>query len=467
MRQRVYQIAACYEDANDADRLRADPTFQVVAGSGTDVLDRNRRSRVSQYAVDWVSIRRLMTCGVDWFCQHAFPRRAHPRELVLDVDGTDARAHGAQQLALFNGYYRERVYHLLVWSEGTTGLPLRTRLRPGDVHGTTGLLADLCKIPAGPPAPLSAHPRVVPRRCGDGDAGGGARARSRGRRLCAGHRAASRLSTAHGSVPPARGSPLCPHAPADRPPHAFLVSRAPLAAPPTHPRDTRRSTAHGTSLRFMITNRSGRAAELITWYQGRGAAENGIKELKREVHADRLCCHRYRPNALRLQLHTVAQLLLAYFRRTVLRRTDLATAAVETIRTQLFTRWRRGSPTVSAASGFTWPRTGRAPRCSAPVTRAYRPPLADAPSHTVVVLHALTLDVWAALPLHTPAQPGFHRFPRLSRAQSSPVWAGRHRPHAHSCRYRQFMGTSDPASPITSSPARRRTRASGTCRPRG
>ena len=143
VRQRVYQIAAGYEDANDADRLRADPTFQVVAGSGTDVLGSQPTLSRWEYAVDWVSIRRLMTCGVDWFCQHAFPRRAHPRELVLDVDGTDARAHGAQQLALFNGYYRERVYHLLVWSEGTTGLPLRTRLRPGDVHGTTGLLADL------------------------------------------------------------------------------------------------------------------------------------------------------------------------------------------------------------------------------------------------------------------------------------------------------------------------------------
>jgi hypothetical protein len=30
-RQRLYQIIAGYEDANDADRLRHDPTFQILA----------------------------------------------------------------------------------------------------------------------------------------------------------------------------------------------------------------------------------------------------------------------------------------------------------------------------------------------------------------------------------------------------------------------------------------------------
>jgi hypothetical protein len=31
LRQRIYQIVAGYEDANDADRLRHDPTLQIVA----------------------------------------------------------------------------------------------------------------------------------------------------------------------------------------------------------------------------------------------------------------------------------------------------------------------------------------------------------------------------------------------------------------------------------------------------
>src|SRR4029450_2001861 len=38
VRQRLYQIVAGYEDANDADRLRHDPSFQVVAGDGRTTL---------------------------------------------------------------------------------------------------------------------------------------------------------------------------------------------------------------------------------------------------------------------------------------------------------------------------------------------------------------------------------------------------------------------------------------------
>jgi hypothetical protein len=96
------------------------------------------------------------------------------------------------------------------------------------------------------------------------------------------------------------------------------------------------ATALGRNLRFMVSNRAGRAADLIAWYADRGQCENGIKELKRDVLADRLGCHRYRANALRLQLYTLAPLVLAYFRRAVLAATSLATATVGTIRLRVF-----------------------------------------------------------------------------------------------------------------------------------
>lgn len=335
VRQRVFQIAAGYEDANDATRLREDATLQVVAGTGRTTLgSQPTLSRLDQDA-DWSTIRRLSGAGVDWFCAHAFAPRARPRELVLDVDGTDARAHGAQQLALFNGYYRERVYHLLVWSEGTTGLPLRTRLRPGDVHGTRGLLADLDQM-------LPKLRRRFPstRIRVRGDAGMATPAVENGLE-------AADLEYVLG---------IGPHlvfqdrvaACRTRAEARYARTQRPVAIRTSFWHRGRRwprrrrilvkldVTATGTSLRFMITNRRGRAADLITWYEGRGAAENGIKELKLDAHADRLSCHRYRANALRLQLHTIALLMLSYFRRTVLARTALATASIETIRTHVF-----------------------------------------------------------------------------------------------------------------------------------
>src|SRR5205814_9529017 len=94
-------------------------------------------------------------------------------------------------------------------------------------------------------------------------------------------------------------------------------------------------TAQGLNLRFMVTNRRGRAADLVAWYDDRGASENWIKELKLDIHADRLSCHRFRANAFRLQLHSLARSLLAYFRRAVLTGTRLAAATIGTIRLHL------------------------------------------------------------------------------------------------------------------------------------
>jgi hypothetical protein len=335
LRQRLFQIAAGYEDTNDAARLREDPTLQVVAGNGRDCLgSQPTLSRFDQGA-DWATIRRLRATGVEWFCQHAFPARTTPAELVLDVDGTDARAHGEQQLALFNGYYGERVYHLLVWSEGTTGLPLRTRLRPGDVHGTTGLLADLDEL-----LPRLRRRFATTRIQLRGDAGMATPAVERGLELAGieyvlgigPHQVFQQRVAACRARAEARyartGRPVAVRTSFWHRARRWPVRRRILAKLDV--------TATGTSLRFMITNRRGRAGDLITWYEGRGAAENGIKELKLDLHADRLSCHRYRANALRLQLHTIALLMLSYFRRAVLTSTPLATATMGTLRTALF-----------------------------------------------------------------------------------------------------------------------------------
>jgi hypothetical protein len=91
----------------------------------------------------------------------------------------------------------------------------------------------------------------------------------------------------------------------------------------------------GTVVRYYVTNRTGRAGDLIAWYAKRGEAENRIKEWKNDLHVDRLSCHRYRANAARLQLHTLAFALLAYFRHWLLALTPLARATVGTIRAQL------------------------------------------------------------------------------------------------------------------------------------
>jgi hypothetical protein len=132
-------------------------------------------------------------------------------------------------------------------------------------------------------------------------------------------------------------------------------------------------TAQGLNVRFMVTNRRGRAADLVAWYDDRGASENWIKELKLDLHADRLSCHRFRANAFRLQLHSIALLLLAYFRRDVLTGTRLATATIGTIRLQLLkvaARVRRSVRRLWFHLASHWPGQPLFTRCHRALARA-------------------------------------------------------------------------------------------------
>lgn len=334
LRQRLYQIAAGYEDVNDADRLRHDPAFQVVAGDGREALGSQPTLSRLENAIEWPEIQRLARVGVDWFCAFAYGPDEHPADLVLDLDSTDDPTHGAQQLALFHGWYDQHMYHPLVWFEGRTGLLLRTRLRPGRDASAACVVEDLHHLL--PPLRRRFPDTPIFLR---GDAGMAtpaveANLEAEGVQYV--------LGIGTNRVFKARVAGLVAKAQAcyARTNRAVSMRTSFWHQAKRWPRRRRilvkiDVTAQGLNLRFMVTNRRGRAADLIAWYDDRGAAENWIKELKLDIHADRLSCHRFRANAFRLQLHSVALLLLAYFRRCVLTGTRLATATIGTIRLQL------------------------------------------------------------------------------------------------------------------------------------
>ncbi len=67
-RQRLYQIIAGYEDANDADRLRHDPAFQILADHPLgEPLDHNRLSvagRIHPHLATFSSCRMPFSMGL-------------------------------------------------------------------------------------------------------------------------------------------------------------------------------------------------------------------------------------------------------------------------------------------------------------------------------------------------------------------------------------------------------------------
>ncbi|MBM3891424.1 MAG: IS1380 family transposase [Verrucomicrobia bacterium] len=334
VRQRLYQIAAGYEDVNDADRLRHDPAFQVVAADGRTPLGSQPTLSRLENAMDWSAIQRVARTGVDWFCAYAYGPTEQPADLILDLDSTDDPTHGAQQLALFHGWYDQHMYHPLLWFEGRTGLLLRSRLRPGRDPSAACVVEELQHVL--PPLRRRFPGTPVFLR---GDAGMAtprveAALEAEGIRYVLGigtnkvfkRRVAGLVATAQRryrrTARPVSVRTSFWHRAGRWPRHRRILVKIEV-------------NAQGLNVRFMVTNRRGRAADLIAWYDDRGTAENWIKELKLDIHADRLSCHRFRANACRLQLHSLALLLLAYFRRAVLAGTRLASATIGTMRLHL------------------------------------------------------------------------------------------------------------------------------------
>ena len=92
--------------------------------------------------------------------------------------------------------------------------------------------------------------------------------------------------------------------------------------------------AQGPNIRFVVTNRAEDPETLYDTYVDRGETENWIKDLKRACFADRLSCHRFLANQVRLLLHAAAYTLL-HTLRTWLVAAGSARLTLETLRLRL------------------------------------------------------------------------------------------------------------------------------------
>src|SRR5215211_7102426 len=131
IRYRALLIAAGYPDGNDCDALRADPAFKMAVGrlpeSGADLCSQPTISRLENLP-GATALKRMMAAMVEVFCD-SFEQV--PRRIVLDIDDTEDRVHGGQQLALFNAYYDSRCFQPIHIYEATTAKPVAIILRPG------------------------------------------------------------------------------------------------------------------------------------------------------------------------------------------------------------------------------------------------------------------------------------------------------------------------------------------------
>ncbi len=142
VKQRVYAIGAGYADCNDHDTLRCDPALKMACDqapqSDGDLASQPTLSRFENQA----DARTLMKLGLAQGRCLIENLPAETRSVILDVDATDAPAHGSQQEVMFNGYYDEVCYCPLLLhltAEDGEQLPLGALLRRGNAGATKGL----------------------------------------------------------------------------------------------------------------------------------------------------------------------------------------------------------------------------------------------------------------------------------------------------------------------------------------
>ena len=334
--QRVSQIACGYEDADDCDHLRHDPTFKVLterdAISGDPLASQPTMSRFENAATP-SDLRRMG----DALLQNFVSSYAHPpRIIVLDFDTTDDVTHGDQQLTLFNAFYDEHCYLPLHVYEGLSGKLITTVLRPGKTLAEGEILSILRRIASGL---REAWPETIFVFRADShfarpgvldwlDAHGlfYAMAFSKNPVLLrqsqlARHEARRRFerlerkSRVYGSFFYQAGTWPAPRR---------VIVRA-------------EHSADGDNPRFVVTNLERAKAKVIyEWvYCPRCATEHCIEDHKTHLQSDRTSSHRFLANQFRLFLHSAAYVLMHALRENVLRGTEFATAKFDTIRLRL------------------------------------------------------------------------------------------------------------------------------------
>ena len=246
------------------------------------------------------------------------------------MDSSESPTHGDQEGSAFNGHFGSTCYHpLFVFNQ--FGDLERCRLRPGNVHSAEDWRLVLEPVIA----------RYRERGVDLSFRADAAFAKPEVYELleAEGIRFAIRLPT--NQVLQERIGYLLKR-PVGRPPKKPIVSYASFRYQAKGWTKARRVVAkvewHQGELYprvgFIVTNLARPAKRVVKFYNGRGRAEQHIKEGKNAIRWTRLSCHAFRHNAVRLQLHALAY-NLANFLRTLALPEEVEHWSLTTLREKL------------------------------------------------------------------------------------------------------------------------------------
>jgi hypothetical protein len=336
IRFRVLLIAAGYPDASDCDALRTDPAFKMALGrapeSGADLCSQPTMSRLENLP-SATALKRMMAAMVELFCD-SFAEV--PTRIVLDIDDTEDRVHGRQELALFHAHYDGRCFLPIHVYEAITGKPVAVILRPGKTPDGTEVALVLRHVIR---RIRARWPKVDILVRGDSHYG-----RHEAMSWCELNRVGYVFGLAGNKVLLARVAGLTEEAALGRVKgEAAKVRRYDefRYAAKTWKVERRvvariEASDRGADSRFVVTNLAGTPRWLYeAVYCARGQAENLVKAHKRHLASDRTSCRKATANQFRLVLHTAAYWLLHTLRSLAPKRSFWREAQFDTFRLML------------------------------------------------------------------------------------------------------------------------------------
>jgi hypothetical protein len=331
--QRVMQIAAGYEDANDCNSLKDDGILKYCTENQSSLATQPTMCRLENQPGAKTLYKMGKAIVDDFISSYSEP----PQLIILDCDDTSAITYGQQELALFNNYYGDYCYMPLHIYEGLSGKLIASILKPGRRSKSVNVFSILRKIILY----LQQHwPSTIIVLRGDGH-------------FCSkefmdwkqnqknvefitgltGNVSLNKLARL--TIDSATKEYQRYHNPVKRY-HRFEY-KAESWQQPQRVVVKVEVNDMGTNIRYIVSSlKNIRAKELYEkGYCARGAAELRIKDHKTYLHSDRMSCSSFLANQFRLFLHSAAYVLIHALQNEVLKGTEYCKATMKTIQLKI------------------------------------------------------------------------------------------------------------------------------------
>lgn len=331
--QRIMQIAAGYEDANDCNTLKNDGILKVCANQHHSLATQPTMSRFENK----VNSKELYNMAKSFVDQFIASYQSEPEIIILDPDDTNSITYGQQELTLFNNYYGDYCFMPLHIYEGFSGKLITTILKPGRRSKSLDVFSILKRIIT---CLRSEWPNTMILLRGDShfcskefmdwahD----------NRRLefitgLSGNSVLNRYAKI--TIDSAKREYKMYGKPVKRY-HSFQYK----AGTWTY---TERVvvkvevSSQGTNIRYIVSSLGNVRAKALyeQGYCARGAAELRIKDHKTYLLSDRMSCKSFKANQFRLFLHSAAYVLIHSLQQQVLNGTEFCHATMKTIQLKI------------------------------------------------------------------------------------------------------------------------------------